>query len=301
MELDGYNRKLKMAFEHQGEQHYSTISHYKTTSSRLARRKKDDRRKYYLTRKNGVHLFCIPQVPHRISPENLIPYIAHRAQHRGILVPRGWEKLEIDFLRVYHGHAKERLKYCHSLAARKGGKFLSTVWRGEEFKYTWRCSKGHEWKTLVRRIKKGNWCKTCAGMVKHTIEEFQQIAKNRGFECLSKRYVSNREKLKFRCKEGHIFYCSGDNLKNKGRGCPECSGKKKHTLKQMQDIARARKGKCLSIHYTNNKTKLLWQCEKGHQWEATPHKIIQGHWCIHSTCRGERIWATRRASARTGD
>ena len=289
MELDGYNPSLQIAFEHQGEQHYSINTHWITTEEQLRLRKKDDQRKYYLARKNSVHLFRVPQVPQRISPEKLIRYIVNKARKRGIEVPSGWEALTIDYKKVYHGHAKERINICMSLALEKGGEFLSEEWKGEEYKYRWRCSANHEWATKLRYIQRGNWCKYCSGMARHTIEVFQKIAKENGGECLSREYISGKKLLKFQCKEGHVFYSSGSNVKNHGRWCSKCSGKKKLTINEMRDLARKKNGKCLSGQYINNKTKLLWECEKGHQWEASPKKIKIGQWCPKCARRKKSI------------
>jgi hypothetical protein len=228
--------------------------------------------------KNGINLFRIPQVPNRISPEKLIPFVVKRAQKRGIQIPKGWENLKIDFNKVYHGHGKERIEYCKKLADKHNGKFISNEWKGEEHKYTWMCEKDHEWQTKVRIIEDGNWCKYCSGKAKLTIELFQNIAKERGGECLSERYVSRKGKLRFRCKEGHEFVSTAGNIKV-GRWCAICAGKMKHTLKEMQELAKLRNGKCLSKVYKNNKSKLLWECEKGHRWETTPKKVLIGQWC----------------------
>lgn len=52
------------------------------------------------------------------------------------------------------------------------------------------------------------------------------------------------------------------------------------SILEMQKIAIARGGKCLSHYYINSKVKLLWQCNKGHQWFATPFSIkIRKSWC----------------------
>ena len=53
----------------------------------------------------------------------------------------------------------------------------------------------------------------------------------------------------------------------------------KLTIKEMQELAKSRGGKCLSTEYINALTKLKWQCEEGHTWEAKPHDIKSGHWC----------------------
>lgn len=54
----------------------------------------------------------------------------------------------------------------------------------------------------------------------------------------------------------------------------------KLTLALMRETAGERGGKCLSATYTNNSTKLEWECAKGHRWWSTPasvHKL--GTWC----------------------
>ncbi len=57
-------------------------------------------------------------------------------------------------------------------------------------------------------------------------------------------------------------------------------GNIKLTLQDMQAIARKYGGKCLSQEYVNNRTKLLWECGKGHQWETEPYHVkSHGQWC----------------------
>ena len=52
---------------------------------------------------------------------------------------------------------------------------------------------------------------------------------------------------------------------------------KKLTIQAMQQIAESRGGKCVSDTYVDNKTKLTWQCAKGHQWMATPSISSKAH------------------------
>ncbi len=51
------------------------------------------------------------------------------------------------------------------------------------------------------------------------------------------------------------------------------------TIEQFRKIATERGGKCLAGVYTNAATKLLWECHKGHQWEAAPYNVKSGTWC----------------------
>ena len=53
------------------------------------------------------------------------------------------------------------------------------------------------------------------------------------------------------------------------------------SLREMQALAAAHGGKCLSNSYTNAHTKLQWECKNQHQWWATAHSVRGGNgsWC----------------------
>ncbi len=122
-------------------------------------------------------------------------------------------------------------------------------------------------------------------MEKLTLKEMQEIALERGGKCLSQEYVNALTKLLWECAEGHRWKAQPNHVKA-GKWCHECGGTKKLTLQDMQALARERGGKCLSQEYTNNKTKLLWECEEGHRWEAEPRNIKFGQWC--PKCAGKK-------------
>ncbi len=111
-----------------------------------------------------------------------------------------------------------------------------------------------------------------------TIEDMKKIAKKRGGKCLSKTYVSARTKLLWECDNNHKWEASPSNIK-RGSWCPSCFGSVKGTIEEMQAIAKNNGGKCLSISYVDNRTKLLWECAKGHRWEAVPYSVKGGAWC----------------------
>ncbi|MBU4348312.1 zinc-ribbon domain-containing protein, partial [Patescibacteria group bacterium] len=113
------------------------------------------------------------------------------------------------------------------------------------------------------------------------LKEMQEIAKKRGGKCLSKKYINAKEKLKWQCNKcSHKWRATADQIKNKKSWCPKCAKVLPHTLKEMQEIAKKRGGKCLSKKYINAKEKLKWQCKKGHKWEAFGDNIInKNSWC----------------------
>jgi len=110
----------------------------------------------------------------------------------------------------------------------------------------------------------------------------QAIAKKRQGRCLSKEYINSKTKLKWECAKGHIWEAEPTHIKS-GSWCPYCAGKYR-TIEDMQKIATSMGGKCLSKKYINNRTKLKWQCRKGHVWETTPMIVKNGAWCPY--CSG---------------
>ncbi len=106
----------------------------------------------------------------------------------------------------------------------------------------------------------------------------RKIAETRGGECLSDTYVDAKTKLRWRCKEGHVWYSTPNNTK-RGKWCPVCARNVPLTIEEMRKIAESRGGQCLSGNYVNEKTKLHWRCKEGHVWDATPNNAKRGKWC----------------------
>jgi len=160
----------------------------------------------------------------------------------------------------------------------------------------WQCNKGHIWDAIPSSIKRGGWCPYCAHRAKLTIEEMQKLAESKGGKCLSKNYVNANNKLKWQCKNSHVWEATPSGIIG-GHWCPKCSHiaggiVQRSTLKNMQDIANAKGGRCLSEEYTNSHALLRWQCKEGHEWCATPHNIKAGKWC--PKCGHKSSWEKRR-------
>ena len=118
----------------------------------------------------------------------------------------------------------------------------------------------------------------------------QELAKAKGGKCLSKRYVNSNTKLKWKCKEGHVWETIPKVI-IRGGWCPMCGKKNigdslRGNIEDIHELAKAKGGKCLSKLYINAHTKLKWKCKEGHKWEATSNSIQQGHWC--PTCAREK-------------
>ena len=112
----------------------------------------------------------------------------------------------------------------------------------------------------------------------YSMQDMNNLANKHGGKCLSAEYINANTKLKWQCKKGHVWESTPSNVKN-SHWCLECSGSKKKNIYDMQQIAETRGGKCLSKEYVNNKTKLKWQCNEGHLWEAVPSSVATRTWC----------------------
>jgi hypothetical protein len=125
--------------------------------------------------------------------------------------------------------------------------------------------------------------------MKITIQDMIDIASIRGGNCLSDKYVNAKTKLEWLCKIGHSWFATPNHIKN-GTWCPTCSQNRvsdgqRLNITATQKLAAMNKGICLSKEYTNARTNLLWQCEKGHTWKAVYDSVKRGTWC--PTCNGQ--------------
>ncbi|MBI4931808.1 MAG: hypothetical protein HY841_13660 [Bacteroidetes bacterium] len=174
------------------------------------------------------------------------------------------------------------IQHMQELASHRGGKCLSKEYWDSKTKLVWRCEKGHTWDAYPFQIQRGSWCPACGRQKqKNTIEDMKKLAGKRGFKCLSDVYKNSYIKLKWKCGKEHVWMTLPGYVR-RGSGCPYCAGKAKRTIQEMKAFAKKKGGECLSEKYINQKTKLKWQCKKGHVWAASPNSIINSNtWCGH--------------------
>ena len=147
----------------------------------------------------------------------------------------------------------------------------------------WQCNKGHTWEAIFDSIKRGSWCPKCAKNIKGasqrlTMHNCNEAAKENKGKCLSYKYLNANTKMKWQCNKGHIWEATYSNI-YQGSWCPKCAKNKRLSIQYCYNIAKKNNGKCLSNEYINNYTKMKWQCNKGHIWEASLNSIQQKHWC----------------------
>ena len=225
MELDGFCEKLRIAFEHQGEQHYTTGTHFVKTEEELLLRKKDDKEKKKLCNKNAVRLIAVPYEFTGTKLDEFLQFIYEECKNQKIRRPAGMLKKKIKLISAWMPiESKLIIQEMKLLAKLNGGKCLSTIYLNYATALQWRCSEGHYWDAPAFRIRKGHWCPHCAGNVRLTIEEMRAIAKAHGGKCLSKKYNNIDAYLEWQCSERHVWRATPYKIR-KGNWCPQCKKK----------------------------------------------------------------------------
>ena len=171
---------------------------------------------------------------------------------------------------------KLTIEYCQELARGKGGQCLMK----EYFNYhdtsmAWRCEKGHEWfASLASMELRDDFCAECAKVQrkKEWLEKMRAFAAEHGGQCLSREWVGNKHKLRWRCAKGHEFSRCWDTIRTPPF-CADCL--REETYQQEGEerlcaIAERHGGFWIESEYKGIREKYEFECAKGHRFEATP-------------------------------
>lgn|ERR1019366_7166133 len=126
---------------------------------------------------------------------------------------------------------KLTIKEMKEIAISRGGQCLSDKYIDGKSYLLWECAEKHTWEAKANSVKHNEtWCPQCKfNKDRFTIEMMQEMAKNRGGKCLSKKYNVIGEKLLWQCEYNHKWEAQADNVKN-GGWCPQCSKSKSETI-----------------------------------------------------------------------
>ena len=203
------------------------------------------------------------------------------------------DAIDIENLRE-HTEKETSLLYSNPELAKEWNYEKNGILKPENFtpnsakKFWWKCSEGHEWQTSIDNRSNGRGCPYCSG--KKILKGFNDLqtvnptlAREWNFEKntqLSPVEVmpNSHNKVWWKCSEGHEWQARISN-RNRGVGCPYCSGKK--VLKGYNDLQTVnpilakewnyeKNGDFKPENFTaNSGHKAWWKCSKGHEWQAT--------------------------------
>ncbi|RHZ69844.1 hypothetical protein Glove_277g30 [Diversispora epigaea] len=184
---------------------------------------------------------------------------------------------------------KLNINIAKEIAFKKGGICLSEEYKNSYTSLSWKCRKNHIWQAPLERIKNQNsWCPKCAGSggIRLSLQIAKNIAQSRNGECLSDKYINIQSPLQWKCHQKHIWFSSLNTIKNRNTWYSYCAGYLKLSIDIAKEIAHHKGGKCLSENYISIDSKLLWECNKGHQW-YTNLKCVRNFntWCLYCSGR----------------
>ena len=170
----------------------------------------------------------------------------------------------------------------------------------------WKCSKGHEWLATIANRNDGYGCPYCSGRyavkgeddlltVNPTLAKEWNYEKNGNLKPENFTEKSG-QKVWWKCDKGHEWQ-SRIADRNRGRGCPYCSGR--YTIKGENDLQTVNPVLAKEWNYeknngltpadvmSNSGKKVWWKCSNGHEWQTTiSHRTI-GSGCPY--CAGQKV------------
>ena len=180
---------------------------------------------------------------------------------------------------------KKTFDEVRELFESRGFQLLSNEYKGVHSPLEYICSNGHQAKICFSSLQNGIGCAECAGQKKKTIKEVKSEFDKRGFTLLSDTYTNVFSPLEYFCTRGHQTKISFDSLR-RGKGCLECSGKRKKTIEEAKQLFTDRGFTLLSTEYKNAHSHLDYCCSKGHNAKISFDNLRVGHGCAE--CAGQK-------------
>jgi len=111
-----------------------------------------------------------------------------------------------------------------------------------------------------------------------TIDFIRAEFLKRNFVLLTKEYQNSKQKLRYKCYNGHFHSIRWDHFKA-GHGCPYCNGRPVITIDYVKKSFSENGYKLLSNVYVNSSTKLDYICNNGHKRSMSWGNWKTGHRC----------------------
>jgi hypothetical protein len=168
---------------------------------------------------------------------------------------------------------------------------------GSNKKVSWKCYLGHTWEArIVDRCKKNTGCPFCSSYKilpgfndLETI--FPDLARQaNGWDPKQILPVATK-KLSWKCSLGHIWDVSPNNRVSRNSSCPVCANRKiqvgfNDLQTKKPELAKEANGWDPTTVLSGSHTSLAWKCQKGHEWNASPHDRVKTGCPV---CAGKKV------------
>lgn len=169
----------------------------------------------------------------------------------------------------------------------KGFVMVDKPYQNSRYKHTYQCSEGHQWSTKFDAIRNGNTnCPECSSSKRRlNVNEVNSRLSNRGIRLVGEYTNALRTDTKFVCDTGHTWTTTLNSVLNAGSGCAICSTERQKLSIDEINARLENRGICLVGEYVNSNTKAMFECGKGHRWEAMPGAVLHKNSCPHCKYR----------------
>ena len=227
MELDGYCKKLGIAFEYHGKQHYQRIKYWHKSEQDFLEQVNRDKQKKEICQQHDIALLVIPYF------EQTEEYV------KTLLTKCNVDVIEDVDWSLFKGSAF-RLMQTKEAADRINLRCLSSNYVSARFPMQFQCTKcNRQFKSTANDIKNGYGCLRCGGKMKKTVQDTHELAKANNLIFLSTEYVNSRTKHKWRCTKCNNVFLKTPSDVTQGHGCPECGKKKRwETRRYKKELAK---------------------------------------------------------------
>jgi hypothetical protein len=110
LQLDGYSEQLRLAFEHQGRQHYSKTKVFSITDEALKKRMSDDETKRRACAETGITLIEVPEIPQLLPISHVRNFIRATCERRGVALPPSFDRIRVDLKSAYTAGTSKRFR-----------------------------------------------------------------------------------------------------------------------------------------------------------------------------------------------
>ena len=183
------------------------------------------------------------------------------------------------------GLKKKTIEDVRELFASRSYTLLSTEYIGVDSPLKYICTNEHNAKISFAKLQSGRGCLKCSGKNRKTMDEVTLGFNQRGFQLLSTEYKNSHSHLEYLCSQGHQTQISFSSLQI-GRGCLECSGKRKKTIKEVRLAFNQRSYTLISTEYKNISSPLKYICNNGHQTKINFKDLQRGIGCASCSNHG---------------